>query len=355
MSNIHDYSKWIAAWCWCAVCATALCGCGDWTEDRSVEIETSETNTGKLPGYGEYLTRLRAYKKTDHLITMGWFDNSRKEPVSQGDLLSVVPDSVDIISLLCPDDLTPREREQMNVLQTERGTKVIYTIDCVGFEAGFNRAKSEAEEAGIPFERNFFEELGGFMDDRLALLDRYPYDGLSVHYEGYWSEFVTPEEQSYLEQTQDIIFGRIVEAADKPRNRERLFVFEGTPQYVVRQYYWPVFDYIVIRTHDKTSIGDVQYKVNTSIRNGVPDEKIIVTAIPACPYESDESRGYFIQDGVEVSAIEVVAEWVTVPTPAYVKAGMGIYLINHDYYWPGGGDYRHVRNAINTMNPSPAK
>ena len=57
-----------------------------------------------------------------------WFDNSEKKSVSRAQHLVDLPDSLDVVSLLCPDNLSDWEIREMSEIQMEKGTKVIYDI-----------------------------------------------------------------------------------------------------------------------------------------------------------------------------------------------------------------------------------
>lgn len=77
------------------------------------------------------------------MLTYVWFDNNNaKTPASRGEHINVVPDSVDVISLLHPDNLNERELKEIDEVR-ERGTKVIYTISFSNIEVLY-KAKSIA-------------------------------------------------------------------------------------------------------------------------------------------------------------------------------------------------------------------
>ncbi len=327
-----------------------MAACDDWTDPESLNLQEPDITKQNPELYAEYLSQVREYKNTLHYITMGWFDNSQKTPFSPSQLLEAVPDSVDIISLICPDDLTAGEIGQMNTVQTLKATRVVYTIDCKGLQDAFDADKAQAAEDGTTFERDFNEELQGFIGKQVALLDKYPYDGVSVYYNGYSDEALTAEQLAYLTAQQEIIFGALTAA--KASHPAKTFIMEGMPQNVIDKQSLQMFDYLVIRTENVTSVGDVAHALQRARVAGVPDDRFIVTALPLT-LDADAPRGLMLdgQGNKTLSAITQIAEWTIVPE-AYRKTGIGICLINEDYY-NAEYDYKYVREAISIMNPSP--
>ncbi len=330
--------------------AAMLAACDDWTRPEGLKLQDPDISKQDPELYGKYLNSVREYKKTMHYVTMGWFDNSVKTPFSPSQFIDAVPDSVDIVSLLSPDDLTASEIEQMRAVQSLKATRVVYTIDCVAFQAAFDARKAQAAEDGVPFEEVYTEQLQDFIASQVALLGKYPYSGLSVHYNGYSAEALSTEQLEELTAQQDIIFGAIGSA--KEENPDKTFIMEGMPQFVVDKQALEMFDYLVIRTHTLSSIGDVEHALQRAWVEGVPDDRFIVTVVPLT-LDPNYPRGLMLdaQGEKTINAIMHIAEWTIIPA-AYRKAGIGIYLINEDYY-NAEYDYKHVRAAISIMNPSP--
>lgn len=75
------------------------------------------------------MENLRQYKAdTEHKKVYAWFDNSEKNPASRAQHITSLPDSIDAVTLECPDNLADWERNEMSEIQTKKGTKVIYDI-----------------------------------------------------------------------------------------------------------------------------------------------------------------------------------------------------------------------------------
>ncbi len=349
MKRIFDIKRIVSAVL--LVVAATLASCSEWTDQESLEIATPKIDNKNGALYGQYLQNLRDYKKSYHQLLIGWFDNSQKSTASRAGRLASLPDSVDVVSLLSPDNLTGKEIADIATLQKDKGTKVIYTIDYEGFAAGFQARKAAAAEAGTPFTEDFMAELTKFMDSSLALIPKYNYDGASIRFNGYSSRTLTPAELTEYNEIQDLVFGKISAVVAKPDNAGKLFIFEGHPQFVTDTDVLGLFSYIVINTHGShTCVQDVDFEVLKSLTPGVPPDRIVVTAIPFKLHIEDEDRGVF---GGDKSAITEIAYWMSA-TGTYRKAGLGIYRINDDYY-NAVEEYMYVRAAIDIMNPSAKK
>jgi len=88
----------------------------------------------------------------------------------------------------------------------------------------------------------------------------------------------------------------------------------------------------------------------------VPTDRIIVTTNSPSPDPDLFDVGYYFSEASapypdgQVAMVEL-AKWVTTPH-RFGKSGIGIRRINDGYY-NVSQDYKHVREAINLMNPSP--
>ena len=89
-----------AIWVGCSI--VALSACSEWTETESIVLEENGVNQQNPAAYAKYLENLANYKKSDHKVTYGWFDNSEKTPYTRGQHLADVPDSLDAVVLNTP-------------------------------------------------------------------------------------------------------------------------------------------------------------------------------------------------------------------------------------------------------------
>ncbi|KAA6349324.1 hypothetical protein EZS27_003235 [termite gut metagenome] len=330
--------------------------CDDWTtpENQDIEIPTIQDENNML--YQQYLENLRNYKKTYHKLLIGWFDNSNKNSGSQGSHIKSLPDKVDIVSLLYGDNLNDVELTEIESIRKEKGTKVIYTIDYEAFRVSIEERNTEIEEQnksieGTPIDLlNIVEELPGFMDKQIELLNKYGYEGISINFIGKSASLLPAAQAAEMQKLQDIIFGKL--SGVIKANPGKLFIFEGAPANILDKARLQVFNYIVLKTYSASSISGLTETVRISLAPRVPSDNVIVCSIPPSTDIEDKDTGNIIAlDGTTGKSIIEMAHWVNTPD-SFTKAGLGIYRINDDYY-NAELDYKLTREAIDIMNPSP--
>ena len=111
-----------------AVAVLSFAACSDWTETESLDINypTLEEQNPEL--YKQYLKALRDYKAGEHKVVLVSMDNTTSAPAQRNEHLTTMPDSVDIICLMNPDNLHPTLAGEFAKVR-EKGTRVIYNID----------------------------------------------------------------------------------------------------------------------------------------------------------------------------------------------------------------------------------
>jgi hypothetical protein len=339
--------------------------CSEWTDTESVQVEEQYINTQNPDLYQQYLESLRNYKKSYHQLLIGWFDNSDKAYNSRGMHIESVPDKTDILVLMSADDLTASELSEMASLREDKGTKILYDIDCEDFRVSIELqnaeittqnelAKAEAETTGEEYTPVpllvFAEKLPAFVEQQLALFDKYNYDGFNLRYDGKSAVVMTGAEKAELQNIQNIIFNSVLAAINA--HPDKVYIFAGRPDHVLDKGILQKFNYILIRTHEEVSVGRVTEIVKTSLVADVPADNILVFTAPYFIDEYDVEWGNITTpEGTTIRAIPEIARWVMTPD-SFTKAGMAIYRMNLDYYYPEE-DYKYVREAIDIMNPSP--
>ncbi|MCD8044270.1 MAG: glycoside hydrolase family 18 [Tannerellaceae bacterium] len=324
--------------------------CDDWTNPETLGIDNPTIQEENDELYQEYLEEIRKYKKTHHKLLIGWFDNQVKTPASRGQHLESVPDKVDIVSLLHADELSEWELAEINVLQKDKGTRVIYTINYEAFRA-------EIEEKNLDIEAEEGEQiqmtdvLPAFMDEQLALLEKYPYDGLTIYYNGKLTDAISTAELVEMKAIQQIIFGKLATVINA--NRDKLFIYESDfPAGIIDKNVLGDFEYIVFRSHNIASIAQLTETVKINLYEGIPADRVIVATTPLSTEDADKKTGTLLgENGTNQNAITEMAYWVTT-ADSFTKAGLGVYRINDDYY-NADLDYKLTREAIEIMNPSP--
>lgn len=289
---------------------TGFAACDEWTETEVVE------NTVKKPWeqdpalWAQYTAALRAYKQSEHYIVYARLYNSPAVATSEKDFMRSLPDSLDIVSLTNADNFSHHDAEDLAVMR-EKGTRVLYQIDYAA------RAARLADRAA----------LTAYLDRVVAAVDNYGLDGYS--FTG------TPRiDDPAAAQQAALIVERL--SADPTK----LLVLEGNPLFLSAADREKV-DYIVLDTEAIDNVLEVKLKViNATDYAGVPAEKLLLAAEVGMPLK-DEDR-------TEWAAVEEMARRVIPNGPL---GGLAAYNIGADYY-NSDMNYRMVRQAIQTLNPS---
>ena len=347
----------------CLLAVAAVTACDDWTEPESLSIERPDISGDNPELYARYLENLNAYKASDHKVVYAWFDNSVKVPVTRAHRMDAIPDSVDIVSLLHPDGLCERELAEMKTLR-EKGTKVIFTFDYDRIEALWKASQApdpepepeptSTEGDGEPAADGFLAFLAEHTDAALKLVDKYGYDGAAVHYTPLDTHYMEEAERVKQTARQALFTTRLKTWA--AAHADKLFVYEGDPQWLIDKSLLGLSRYIVLRKMTATTPYMLSQSVLMALREGVPADRFIVAVAPVSTDPNDPTTGRFAgADGqLTLRALTEAAAWVTAPEAGFTKAGLGIYNIQDDFY-NTTLIYKYTREAIDIMNPSPQK
>ncbi|MBD3592505.1 glycoside hydrolase family 18 [Bacteroides sp. GM023] len=104
-------------------------GCSDWTDMEIHDSEVKEAKEQNPAQYAAYTQNLRAYKATKHALVYARFDNAPETYVSEKNYLRSLPDSVDIVTMCNASRLSDYDREDMKLVRTDYGTRILYEVN----------------------------------------------------------------------------------------------------------------------------------------------------------------------------------------------------------------------------------
>lgn len=334
-----------------------MSSCDDWTKTESLEINEADIKKDNPELYRKYIENLRQYRKTDHMLTYVWFDNSTKVPVSRGQHINVIPDSVDVISLLHPDNLNQRELDEINEVR-ERGTKIIYTISYSNIESQYKiKLETESEKQdpvdseGDPQVDGFLAFCAQYMDENLKFVDKFNYDGLAVHYEGIHTNHMSEEAKAEYLARQEVFTSKV--SGWVANKGDKMFVFEGKPQNLVDRSFLEQSSYIVLREFLATSGDTFDYAMRMAAVSGVPTDRFILAVSSISLDPNDKKTGRFVDslNRPTIPAISALGDWIA-SQYGKPRIGLGIYNVQYDFY-NTKQIYKYTREAISIMNPGP--
>jgi hypothetical protein len=362
MKNLIKYRITIPA---LFAAAIIFSSCEDWTEQESLTIKQANIAEQNPELYAQYLTNLKAYKNSDHKTSYAWFDNSIKTATSPAHHLASIPDSIDIVVLMHPDSLSDQEIAEMKSIRENKGTKIIYNISYPDIEklydatvaAELDKAATGAvKDPSIAIESptqkaGFTDFLNTRVDNALAIDDKYNYDGISVRYDSKSTVYMADTIKEKYLGYQQAFFGKI--SLWITSHKDKMFVYEGKPQYLADKAILHSSKYIVLRTEDAAALNDLTLSARMAIADGVPTDRFVV-CVSTYPLDATDLKTgrFFDSEGKSLSALSQAAVWVSMPEPDFTKAGLGIYNIQNDYY-NTSLIFKYTREAIVTMNPSP--
>ncbi|MDR3119279.1 MAG: glycoside hydrolase family 18 [Mediterranea sp.] len=324
-----------------------LISCNGWTEVESITLNQPNPSESNPENYAKYLERLRAYKQSEHYSVYAWFDNSQKEPYSRAHHISDLPDSIDVVVMMHPDDLADFELQEMEALRKNKGTKVVYSISYDAIRNAYLQMVKDSTEQNAAYQAPDLDVyINAMVQLELHPAVNYNYDGIIAGYKGTGVVNKTSaEKDAYLKSVETFINAI---TAWKTANGNKTLDFEGYPQNLVDKTFLTLCKHIILNTLEATNVDALSFAALQALEEGVPSTAFIVAAPSISIDAADKTTGYY-NNGER--AVTESAYWVTEPAATYTKAGLGIYNIRNDYYDPAS-TYQHTVKAIHIMNPA---
>lgn len=325
-----------------AACAAASSACDAWTEPEGVGVAKPEAGQGDPKLYAEYLAALRAYRHSAHKIVYAEFANDTEKPVSRAHHPASLPDSVDIVCLSHPDVMPAWMAGELAAMRRDKGIRTVYAVDYEAVEAEYQTLAPDEEFAAFAEER---------IDALLALCDAHDYDGVTLRYHGRSTLAMTDAERAEFAARQRALLDKA--AAWRAEHPDKLFIFEGHPEYLLERDLLREADYLVMDTRAATDVLQLTLQTLASLRSHVPTDRVLVTVSTVSLDPSDTKTGYFsAADGSPLPALREAACWVATDDAAFVKAGLVVASVAADYH-DAARSYARVREAVSIMNPTP--
>lgn len=361
-----------------AVIAAAIfsvAGCSDWmTPEPKVFDEYSLTEVAKDDAYYE---ALRAWKKTDHAISFGWYDGWGEPGASTANMLSSVPDSMDIISLWNGSrNLSPAKVEDLRFVQEVKGTKVLVCIFARSVGAGFTPAEHDTSDDSR-------EAFWGWVDgDDAAIkasiekyakaisdtLYAYGYDGLDIDLEPNVDGVDGPLDENPTYRRW--LFDALSQYIGPKSNTGRLFVIDGELWEVPAET-CTYFDYFVAQAY---SVSGGTPSPNAGVSASDLNSRLSRIVNIFCPtYMSEEelTNKFVVTENLESAIdclnggfywIDATGSWSKSVMPSYLgmaywqpsngfrKGGFGAYKFSNER--SNSPMYKWLRKGIQQQNPS---
>lgn len=323
----------------------SLVSCSDWTEVEGLKIDEPNIATQNPELYAKYLENLRTYKNSSHKVVYAWFDNSEKVPFNRAQHITSVPDSVDVIAMMHPDNLVERELFEMDQVRSNKGMKVVLSVSYDEIKLAYdNKAKVKSTSLKDGADDPFLKYLNDTLKHALSLADKYKYDGVIAGFMGKSTDHMTDAEKAVYTAYESAFIGAV--SSWYQNNKSKILVFEGMPQYLTDKAILAGCKNIIIPCKDVDNEGQLAYRILMAKVDGVPSDRFVVSAQTMSLDTQDAKTGVW-SDGTTRSVL-AVASWAAGESDI---AGMGIYNINNDYF-NSEFIFKYARKAISILNPS---
>lgn len=341
-----------------ALLTVGLGSCSDWTDTESLNVKnpTFEDQNSKL--YQDYLKDLRAYKTSDHKVLFVTYSNPINGPIKQAERLTVIPDSVDYISLTEPAKVHADTQAEMKKIRNEKGTRVVYTINYDAIEAEWeDKAKGNPELT----EEEALEYMGAKFTELIALSQKFDFDGIVLEYTGRSTVSMTEPVLERYDNRQKNLFNKITEW--KNQNESKTLAFYGNVQYLVNTNMSVLdqADFIILKTERVLTPYSVTLQAYMASQAGkdaaeatngpnyVHTDRFVACVQLPLVGEPNSNVGYWNTPDGKILATIGGAQWAVEESLDFGRKGLFITSINNDYY---NNTYKSIRNVISIMNPN---
>ncbi len=348
MKNI--IKKGLSFSCMMAASLFAFSSCSDWTEVEAVDVVTPQIDEQLK---ADYIENLKQYKNSDHKMVIVTFDNKTERPANQSEHLTVLPDSIDVISMMNPTAINDVMTEEIKRVR-EKGTRVIFDVNYAPIELEWNQMVKEDTEGKLT-EEDALAHIAKRAAEQLAVCDELGYDGVTFTYMGK-SEVSMKEPEKARYAARQNSFMKVV-SEWRSAHADLFCAFIGNPQYLVEAQgdLLSKCDYIILPTDAAKDMDELTVKAFAAMEKPFcPKDRFIVAAQTVRPDDDKQIYGYFgtfDAEGNRMRSIYGSAVWCAEPSEHFTRAGLMICNAHFDYF-DSTLVYGNIREAVNIMNPS---
>lgn len=320
-----------------------LSACAKWTEPQSVDFGDGIKTVSE-----EYLAALRAFKATEHKVTIVTMDGQSVRPSSRSHHLIDMPDSADYICMRNVAGLFPSIAEEIPQVREKKGTKVICDVDYQSLSSAWQDMEDAREGEDTRTEAQIEAEFRAYVsegaDRQLACCDEFGFDGIMVSYSGTKIGLGRAGQEAFMARVE----------AWKTSHQDGVLIFSGDAMNLVNTQFLASCDYIVVPMGTTYSANAFTTTVDKFVNNfrydavlpEIRDKFLVEVNVPSEAYPQQE--GY---DPQPIVAAGWVVEAYDESKSQYTRNGICVDNVQEDYLV--SGTFAIVRRAISLMNPLP--
>ncbi|MDR0938646.1 MAG: glycoside hydrolase family 18 [Mediterranea sp.] len=307
-----------------SLCAT-LGACGDWTDTETVDYTPQTPGQQNPELFARYARAVRDYKQRTHYEVYVGFDNGRDGSRGEKDFIRSLPDSVDAVVLERADALTDADRSDIVSARQLFATRFLYKLDLTAI-------KKAADDAG----QEWSAALTPALEKMIGLIDEERLDGAYLSYTG---DLDLEGSDTSIGTARQLLLDKLNPLAQAAKT----LLFEGNARFIP-QGSRDLFALYVLNT---TSIGNTdQLRIKIAEARqveGVSAERLFIMADPELSVKDE--------DNLQAAQVPYLSQQVIDSGPV---GGILVRNAVADYAHPAD-TYQEIRQAIQTLNPSPLK
>ena len=321
------------------VAATAMTACSDWTDPEPVNVVHDGVADTNPEAYAKYLENLRAYRTNGHKKVFAWYENKGSFN-SQADRVSAVPDSIDVLVLMAPDQITAEAQEDIQKKRANTGMDMATTVDYDAIKAAWTALKEvETPEAPAP-EWNTY--LAASLSSTFGNITGAGLNRVIVAFPGKNLGFLNDAEKTQYLADQTMVFKAVTDWAAADAGRK--YDYMGHPVNITDGAFIAGAQMLFLsETLTANSTTEYLAAVQSNVSAGISPDRLAVMA----PLPGTDSAGNAVGNWGNSYTAWDVAAW----TRTAAVGALGLTNLRNDYYNPNF-NYPVCRGAIQTLNPA---
>ncbi len=325
-----------------AMILVAVASCSDWTDVKSIKLNTPTIEEQNPELYAQYVKSLNEFKTSEHQVVITFIDNVSTIPTSRSQHLTDMPDSIDYICLNNIMEVSEANASEMEEVR-RLGTKVLGLVDFDKIESAWKNI----EEEPVDDATRFIEYCKNEAAKQVAASSALGVDGIVANYTGFDLNSLVEESEIAAETVRQAAFFDVI-SNWKASNTDKTIIFKGSPQNVIDKKLFADCKYIIINAHAAKNQNEMSYLVLMASAKDVPTDRFVMGV--TTPYLTN-SGSYNGELGDGSSAIIGAAQWAVLKTPDYTKAGISIDAAEKDYF-NVANIYPNIKEAVNILSPT---
>lgn len=311
-----------------------LTACNEWVE---VDAENFYENTKT----DQYYANLRAYKKSNHAISFGWYSKWFCTGPIGASYLMGLPDSLDIVSMwggsTASTEAHVKDRDDVRRI---KGTRLVNCVMLTGIdEKEWNWSNEDNGESAI---RAYARALVKDVEDKCV-------DGLDLDYEPNYG--ARGNIVSYLSRVFYLI-DELSKYLGPLSGTGRLLIVDGEPQSMPKET-GKMFDYFVVQAYNCHSDSDLDRRLSRTVNNynGIlTPEEVTMKYVVTENFGSDIPKNYTDREGKRYEwTLQGMVNWK--PKTGVRMGGFGTFIMQCAYLCTPI-PWQLYRDGIQTLNPA---